>query len=905
MPNPGNIKIKRLTLVLLACLSAPSFAATATPTPPPANAKPPAPSGKATPVPKPPTVSGPKGKSVEDLGLPASSDWNKVVSLEVGLSGLPFDTALSTLVRAIGYTPVIKDVPKSIVTTKFKALPFSQIVPLLMGLNAPEVKLTLLENKVILIQGKALTQNPSVVAGQGIVPPAPSEPAAVVKTESRTFTVATSADYTEIIALLGGRATRSGKSYVVIGTPGNLDLIVRTINELENANLVVRELRTLTLERGERAEVYLAALRNLFPEASFEAVNNKVVVYAPPSRISVIQITLESLRSESGAQAAPTPTPSTEPAPKSAADEQGVPPAPSVLEDKALRYYGVGARAGDFATAVKTFFPTLPISVTAGQLIVEASDDQASQIDDLVAKLLESSPNVTPVEVSREQPTLKTYPLGTHALEYARLITTFFAAKAEVGGDLLVVQALPAIQVQIEGFLKEVPKPAEVAPTSATPSAPAKSERVSVTFPILGPGVEVESAVKSAFPELSFTRLSTLGSFVASGTASELAALGELLGKINLKVPLPVTATQAFTLKGNGSGLLEALSKFVPTAVVSLQGPNLLVEGTPSELSKVSSIVTALDRAPEPVAKLPDPSPKTQLSLPLSNAKAEALSVQLKALFPELSLIADARTNEIIFSGTELQLAGLKEVVAQLDKPVAQAALRVQITQIDVTAAESLGLDWKAITGGLGLSTLKSLASGDLSKLDVTLSALAQSGKSKTLTDSSFLVTSGKMTQLISGGSVLLPKTNTSSSNTSVSGYESSNYGLDIVLEPQVGADGSITLDVKTSLGRAPIAGAGGSLQFPAQSFQSQIRFKSGDSVVFGGVVGSTTTESNTGIPVLKDLPIIGGLFGTTTKTRSTQALLIVIRGRTAPDSSQANLDFADKIDKVKAQDKP
>jgi len=399
-------------------------------------------------------------------------------------------------------------------------------------------------------------------------------------------------------------------------------------------------------------------------------------------------------------------------------------------------------------------------------------------------------------------------------------------------------------------------------------------------------------------------RLAALGSFLASGSESELTALENLLNKVNVLVApgkVPSTLTQAFALQGAGTGLPESLKTFLPSAKVSLQGSNLIVEGSSSEVLRAANLIAALDKA---LPKPPEAAGKVTRTVALSNGKADVVATQIKALGGEgVTVVSDLRTNTLLISGAASAIEALIPSISELDKPVAQAALRVQITQIDVTTAKSLGLDWKTLTGGLGLSTLRTLASGDLSALDLTLNVLAQSGRSKTLTDARFLVTTNQITKLVSGGTVLLPKTTSgstssggNSSSSSVSGYESQNFGLDIELAPQIGADGTINLGVKTSLGRAPIAGAGGSLQFPAQSFSSQIRFRSGETVVFGGVVGSTVTENRSGIPVLKDLPIIGGLFGTSTQSRSSQALLIVIRGDSNLEAVNANKDFEKKI---------
>jgi type IV pilus assembly protein PilQ len=72
------------------------------------------------------------------------------------------------------------------------------------------------------------------------------------------------------------------------------------------------------------------------------------------------------------------------------------------------------------------------------------------------------------------------------------------------------------------------------------------------------------------------------------------------------------------------------------------------------------------------------------------------------------------------------------------------------------------------------------------------------------------------------------------------------------------------------------VGGSIGAL-FPTQSIDNVVLVADGETIVMGGLTQTSITVSKTGIPFLVDLPLIGRLFGVTSRNETKRDLLILI----------------------------
>lgn len=291
-----------------------------------------------------------------------------------------------------------------------------------------------------------------------------------------------------------------------------------------------------------------------------------------------------------------------------------------------------------------------------------------------------------------------------------------------------------------------------------------------------------------------------------------------------------------------------------------------------------------------------------------------------KILSPRGSVISEARTNQLFVTDIPSKLEQVQGLIAKLDIPVRQVLIEARIveagdsfgkslgvrlggrpftlnggrnssfgaTYIDppiTPAAPSFGTNFGTTTGdflrlpaagqnGLSAATFAvSLFTSDVSRLlNLEISALEADGKGK-IVSSPRIVTADQVKALIEQGTELPYQQATSSGATSIA-FRKANLKLEVT--PQITPEGNIILNVdvnKDSVGRATTNG----FAIDTKHIQTQVLVENGGTVVIGGIYEQNDREDETKVPLLGDLPAIGNLFKTKTRTATKSELLVFI----------------------------
>ncbi|ULR40391.1 secretin N-terminal domain-containing protein [Thermus sp. NEB1569] len=339
------------------------------------------------------------------------------------------------------------------------------------------------------------------------------------------------------------------------------------------------------------------------------------------------------------------------------------------------------------------------------------------------------------------------------------------------------------------------------------------------------------------------------------------------------------------------------LAREVPGIVVqTVPGqPVLSVRGTEKQLSEVETLLAQIDRAPE------QGPPVFQRSYQLSNAKAadlakvlqEALQArqaqvpqsqaQPQAPTRQATVVADERTNTLIVTGTQEDLALVEGLIPKLDQAVPQVNLRVRIQEVQSNFSRNLGLKWNTIAGGnvaasildSGLSLIFD-STRSLAALNIlaTLEALQRQGLSRALRDVNQTVLNNQTARLQSGETFLIRRVVDDR-------VERVPFDIGIIVEvtPQITADGQILLNIKAEVSgnvqRNPVDGDVD--RFTKQVVTTTLRVRDGQTVVLGGLTSQENTQVQQGVPLLMDIPLIGELFKQRSQETTDRELLVVI----------------------------
>ena len=103
---------------------------------------------------------------------------------------------------------------------------------------------------------------------------------------------------------------------------------------------------------------------------------------------------------------------------------------------------------------------------------------------------------------------------------------------------------------------------------------------------------------------------------------------------------------------------------------------------------------------------------------------------------------------------------------------------------------------------------------------------------------------------------------------------------LTLAVTPQVTNDGSVLLKIVFSQDSIAAGGAAGAVTTDSKNIQTSVVVDSGGTIVIGGVYQSQSQTAEQGVPILRNLPIIGPFFGTKSKQEAKSELFIFITPR-------------------------
>ncbi|CUI06854.1 type IV pilus secretin PilQ [Massilia antarctica] len=196
------------------------------------------------------------------------------------------------------------------------------------------------------------------------------------------------------------------------------------------------------------------------------------------------------------------------------------------------------------------------------------------------------------------------------------------------------------------------------------------------------------------------------------------------------------------------------------------------------------------------------------------------------------------------------------------------------------TNTTMLNLPAANIGGNPAASLAASLFSAAANRfLNLELSALEADGKGKIIS-SPRVVTEDKNVAVIEQGVELPYEKSTSSGATSIE-WKKANLRLEVT--PQITPDGNVVLEVnvnKDSKGEETRAG----FAINTQHVQTKVMVENGGTVVLGGIYQQSQTNNVNKVPLLGDLPVLGNLFKSTSRTNNKTELLVFITPKIVAD---------------------
>lgn len=307
---------------------------------------------------------------------------------------------------------------------------------------------------------------------------------------------------------------------------------------------------------------------------------------------------------------------------------------------------------------------------------------------------------------------------------------------------------------------------------------------------------------------------------------------------------------------------------------------------------------------------------------------------------------ADPATNSLIITAPEPQYRQLRAVIDRLDARRAQVFVESLIAEVSADKAAEFGIQWMGPVNSTSSSTVGVLGTnfsiGGANIIDLALTAAGQgttkpatglnfgvatqyggvyvlgflarflqsNGDGNILSTPNLLTLDNEEAKIVIGQNVPFVTgqyTNNNTSNGSVNPFqtiERKDVGLTLRVKPQISENGTVKMqifqEISSVLPQSVNSPTG--IITNKRSFETNVLVDDGGIVVLGGLLQDEYAGSQEKVPGVGDLPVLGNLFRSETRSRKKTNLMVFLRPMVVRDAAQTDSLSLDRYDLMRGQ---
>ena len=298
---------------------------------------------------------------------------------------------------------------------------------------------------------------------------------------------------------------------------------------------------------------------------------------------------------------------------------------------------------------------------------------------------------------------------------------------------------------------------------------------------------------------------------------------------------------------------------------------------------------------------------------------------------------ADTATNSLIITAPEPQYRQLRAVIDMLDQRRAQVMVESLIAEVNADKAAEMGIQWQnasgkaggtvgiigtnfnnPITTSIGQGNILNISGGAAAGLSAlggglnigsarqingtyVLSSLAtflqQNGEGNVLSTPTLLTLDNEEAKIVVGQNVPFVTgqyTNNNTTNGAVNPFqtvERKDVGLTLKVKPQISETGTVKLTIfqEVSSVVANSVGSSTGLITNKRSIESNVLVDDGSIVVLGGLLSDEYSGGASQVPLFGDIPVIGWLFKSESRSRTKKNLMVFLRPVVVRDAAASD----------------
>lgn len=309
----------------------------------------------------------------------------------------------------------------------------------------------------------------------------------------------------------------------------------------------------------------------------------------------------------------------------------------------------------------------------------------------------------------------------------------------------------------------------------------------------------------------------------------------------------------------------------------------------------------------------PTPSSGASFSDRVRNLITKAGSSGDLTILGTTKIIADIRSNSLLVFASRQDMEMIKDIISKLDVVLAQVLIETIIMDVTLSDGVSLGVSYLQgaetsgrFTGQGGLNNVGFLSPNNFSTatngaaalgkglsyfgrwgqdMDVTLTAVASDNSVKVI-QKPRIQTSHATPASIFIGSTVPYVTGTyygyGAGTGGSSSYQQLKVGIGLNVTPFINQDGLVVMKIDETIdeldGSTEIQNVGLVPNTKSSTLSAEIAVRDKETIILGGIIRNSDDKSKSGVPLLKDIPLLGALFSSNTSNKKRQELIVLMR---------------------------
>jgi type IV pilus assembly protein PilQ len=364
------------------------------------------------------------------------------------------------------------------------------------------------------------------------------------------------------------------------------------------------------------------------------------------------------------------------------------------------------------------------------------------------------------------------------------------------------------------------------------------------------------------------------------------------------------------------------------TSVLRTQGLDVVEEGAILRVDTADKLQSENLARETNQSRLEEIAPLETRVVKVNYAQApEIRTAVLSVLSKRGSVEADARTNSLIITDLPYRLASAEEMAKQLDTTAPQIEIMAKLVDIDLSALRSLGIKWGLSSLDINhvdnpadfdpgtleppqigvdasspdaVGTISGVLTRPWGTLEATLDALESKRQATIISNPRITTIDNRQATILVGQKIPLIVQDVAGNAVS----QLQTIGIKMTVTPHRTADRKIVMDLKPEISDLSTQSTvQGGVIINTSEADTRVMVDDGQTAVIGGLIRTNEGEVRTGVPVLMNIPFLGGLFRNTSKVQQQRELVIFVRPKLVEQFADATDDELNIEPRVLPQD--